>query len=92
MSTSARTHKEKKMTEKLVPQLPYNPVLTPADIFLLPKLDISFKGHQFQSADEIQEKNAREDNPNSFKTVYEMLMENEDVDGTIILMQVGTIP
>jgi hypothetical protein len=59
-SSLAKTHKIMKRTEKLVPQLPYNSVLIPADFFLLQKLDTSFKGQEFQSADEIQEKTLEE--------------------------------
>ena len=66
-SSLAKTDKIMKRTKKLVPQLPYNSpqlpynsVLTPADFFLLQKLDTSFKGQEFQSADEIQEKTLQE--------------------------------
>jgi hypothetical protein len=67
-SSLAKTHKIMKRTEKLVPQLPYNSVpqlpynsvFIPADFILLQKLDTSFKGQEFQPADEIQEKMLQE--------------------------------
>jgi len=39
-----------------VPHSPYSPELTPAEFFLFPKLKTTFKGHHFQTIEEIQEK------------------------------------
>jgi len=44
----------------IVPHPPYSPDLAPADFFLFPKLETTFKGCCFQTIQEIQENAIRE--------------------------------
>ena len=43
-----------------MPHQPYSPDLAPADFFLFPRLKTTFKGHRFQTTEEIKESATRE--------------------------------
>jgi hypothetical protein len=38
----------------VIPHPPHSPDLTPCDFFLLPKMELNFKGRRFDSIEEIQ--------------------------------------
>ena len=74
-----------------MPHQPYSPDLAPADFFLFPRLKTTFKGHRFQTTEEIKESATRELHAITESAFQEAFQQWKNVGNGLSPVEVATL-